>query len=148
MAIPTKLVLSLHNGKSAQPLTSGQKNLVKAQPGEHYRVLRDADGHAQSAGDVLAKRNGEDLQLDYADGTQVVLQEYYAMCKGATACDATLPAPDGASHVVGNDTAGPATADGGILVYAYGSHDTLMAMVQDQPGLSATLGGLPGNEIS
>jgi hypothetical protein len=108
MATPTKPALSLHNGKSALPLKQGQPNLVKAQAGEHYRVLRDADGQAQLAGDVLSKRHGDDLQLEYADGTQVVLQDYYVVCQGAAACEVTRPAGDGASAVaadIGNTMA-------------------------------------------
>jgi hypothetical protein len=148
MATPTKLVLSLHNGKTAQPLNPGQPNLVKAHAGEHYRVLRDVDGKPQLAGDVLAKRHGDDLQLDYADGTQVTLQDYYVQCKGAAACEATLPASNGGSHVVSDDAGGVAAGDGSTLVYAWGSHDTLMGMVQDDAALGSALGGLHGGETS
>jgi hypothetical protein len=145
MATPTKLVLSLHNGKSAQPLNPGQPNLVKAHAGEHYRVLRDVDGKPQLAGDVLAKRHGDDLQLDYADGTGVTLQDYYVQCKAATACDATLPAANGGSIVVSDDMAsGAALGDGSTLVYAWGSHDTLMAMAQGNQALGSALGSVFG----
>jgi hypothetical protein len=152
MATPTKLVLSLHNGKSAQPLKQGQPNLVKAQAGDHYRILRDVDGNVQPAGDVLAKRSGNDLQLDYADGTRVVLQDYYVQCKAAASCEATLPAADGGSHVVADETSGAALGDGSSLVYAYGSYDTLMAMAHDDSALSSALastyGSHHGSELS
>lgn len=142
MATPTKLVLSLHNGKSAQPLNPGQPNLVKAQAGEHYRVLGETDGVAKPAGNVIARRSGNDLKLDYADGTSVILQDYYLACTGGAACEVTLPAANGGSFVV------PANGADGAIVYAQGSHDTLMGMAQDNPAFSATLGALPGSEIS
>jgi hypothetical protein len=148
MAFPTKLVLSLHNGKSAQALAPGQAHLVKARAGDHYRVLREVDGNAQPAGDVLAKRSGDDLQLDYADGTRVTLQGYYVECKGAAACEATLPASDGGSYLVSDATAGAALGDGSTLVYAYGSHEALMGMAQDSPALGAALGGMHGSDIN
>ncbi len=146
MATSTKLVLSLHNGKSAQPLNPGQPNLVKAQAGEHYRVLREVDGQPKLAADVLAKRSGNDLQLEYADGTRLTLQDYYVACQAGAGCAATLPARDGGSVDLA-DAGGATLGDGSTLVYAYGSHEALMGMAQGDAALGAALGGLSGSEI-
>ena len=57
----------------------------------HYR--QTAGGESLMAG--VATRSGTDLQLLYADGTRVTLQDYFLDCQDGAGCDVTLAGPDG-----------------------------------------------------
>ncbi|MDP2786708.1 MAG: Ig-like domain-containing protein, partial [Pseudomonadota bacterium] len=144
----TTQAIALNNGKTAQPLKPGQANTFKAKAGEHYRVVKGKAGEEQLLDNVIAKRIGDDLQLQYADGTQVTLENYYAECKAA-ACDITLPGQDAGGYTLSGEAAAGATLGGGAsLVYAHGGHDTLVAMAQGNAALHSTLAGIEGVEIT
>src|SRR5690606_37632642 len=87
--------------------------------------------------------------LLYADGTRVVLEDFYVACATANSCDLTLPGPDGAGYVLGGaDASGTALGDGSMLVYAHGSQEALMGMAQGSGTLHTTLAGIGGSEIT
>jgi hypothetical protein len=148
--IPAQTVtLVLHNGDSAQPLQAGHAHKFKAKAGEHYRVLKRQAGEEKLLDNVIAKRRGDDLELNYPDATQVTLAGYYSECRAATACDITLPGQDAAGYKPGGEGAGGAAlADGSTLVYAHGAPDALMAMAVGQGGLQNALAGLAGELIT
>lgn len=138
----------LNTRKAALPLQAGQANTYKAVPGEAYRVLKRAEGAAgdELASDVLAQRSGSDLQLDYADGTRITLQDYFTECLGDAACSVTLAgdAPEGWELTAGAKD-GASLADGSSLLYAHGSPEALASMAGSHPGLEQPLAGLQGN---
>ncbi|MEY5100099.1 MAG: hypothetical protein RJA36_2818 [Pseudomonadota bacterium] len=152
------------DGTQQQTLELGQQARVRAQAGARYRVLRQphaaAAGKAQSesrdatqnptddavraealAAGVLASRHGDDLRLDYADGSQLQLEGFFQACKGA-ACAVELPATGGGIQLLSGDSAGgAASADQGYALYAYGSTAEMTGLLQSQ-GLA--LEGLKG----
>lgn len=56
---------------------------------EHYRITLGQPRTEQLLGTVVVKCGGDDPQLNYADGTQFTLDNYYAECR-AGAFDLTL----------------------------------------------------------
>ena len=141
--------LMLNNGTVAVPLKAGQANVVKAKAGEHYRITSRKNGKDQLLDNVIVKRAGDDLQLQYADGTQLILSNYYNEAKGDGACDLTLPGQDGKTYKVSGDySSGTDLGDGTTLVYAHGDHDALMGMATGDNALHTTLAGISGTELS
>ena len=142
-------ILVLHTGRTTQTLQAGQPHKFKAKAGEHYRIVKRQGDVEQLLGDVIAKRRGDDLQLSYVDGTQVTLENYYDECKALTACDLTLPGPDGRLYRPGTEaSAGVAVAEGGQMVYAHGSPDNLMTMAAGDPAVKSTFASLRGDQIT
>jgi len=132
---------TLNTGKTRITLQAGQTNIHKAAPGETYRVLKRQGENDQEklADDVVASRHGQDLQLDYADGTSLTLQDWFTQSDTSV----TLPA-DGTSTQVMTpaSTEGAALADGSHVFYAHGSPDALASMTSGHPGLDHILSGL------
>ncbi|MGI9134950.1 MAG: hypothetical protein ACR2I0_13595, partial [Rhodoferax sp.] len=128
----TLLILNIA-GTPSQALQRGQKNKVTAKAGQRYRVLTD-ETSPQDAKDLAASQQGQDLQLSYADGTQVVLENFYTACK-AEQCAVELPGAQGTGSgggyvITGDSPAGASLADGGRLVYAYGDSAVLATLTQ------------------
>lgn len=132
---------TLNTGKTRITLQAGQTNIHKAAPGETYRVLKRQGENDQEklVDDVVASRHGQDLQLDYADGTSLTLQDWFTQSDTSV----TLPA-DGTSTQVMTpaSTEGAALADGSHVFYAHGSPDALASMTSGHPGLDHILSGL------
>jgi hypothetical protein len=144
-----KPALTLYDGKAAHAIKTGQANAFVAHAGDHYRVMRDVNGKQQLADDVIAKRTGNDLVLNYADGTQVSLQGYYLECNTTASCEISLPAKDDATYAVSDKADGLALGDGTTLVYAHGSQDALLGMVQgNAPLTTAIASGEYGHAVS
>ena len=98
----TTLILK---GSQSKALIAGKSNTVRAQRGEHYKVVKkNAAGEEQLQDDVIAKKMGDNLLLSYADGTQLTLENYYVQCKAGD-CDLTLPSNDLAGCKVSADGA-------------------------------------------
>ena len=132
---------TLSTGKSRITLQAGQTNIHKAAPGESYRVLKRQGENDQEklADDVVASRHGQDLQLDYADGTTLTLQGWYTESDTSV----TLPADGTSTQVMTpGSTEGAALADGSHVLYAHGSPDALASMTSGHPGLEHILSGL------
>ena len=141
--------LVLNNGSTIVPLKAGQANVIKAKAGEHYRITSRKEGKDQLLDNVIVKRAGDDLQLQYADGTLLTLSNYYNEAKGDAGCDLSLPGQDGKDYKVsGKKTSGTDLGDGTSLVYAHGDHDALMDMAPGDNALHNTLAGISGNELS
>lgn len=132
---------TLSTGKSRITLQAGQTNIHKAAPGESYRVLKRQGENDQEklADDVVASRHGQDLQLDYADGTTLTLQGWYSESDTSV----TLPADGTSTQVITpGSTEGAALTDGSHVLYAHGSPDALASMTSGHPGLEHVLSGL------
>ena len=142
-------VIALLNGKTAQPLKSGKVNAFNAKWGEHYRIVKVTEGAEQLLDNVIAKRVGNDLSLNYAEGTQVILRNYYIECKAQFACDVTLPGQAGLSYqLTGDGAPGAALSEGVSMVYAHGGKDALMGMTLGNDVLHSALTGYYGTEIT
>lgn len=132
---------TLSTGKKLISLQAGQTNIHKAAPGETYQVLkRKGENDLEKlADDVVVSRHGQDLQLDYADGTTLTLQDWFSQSDTSV----TLPA-DGSSTqlMTPGSTEGAALADGSHVLYAHGSPDALASMTSGHPGLESILAGL------
>ena len=141
--------VTLNNGKTSQPLNAGRPNTVKAKAGENYRILQKAKtGEEQLLDNVIAKKSGDDLVLNYADGTQLTLENFYGECK-AGGCDVTLAGQDaGGYSLAGASPAGAALGDGSTLAYAHGTPDALMAMTQGNDAMRSALTGPVGEQIT
>jgi hypothetical protein len=64
---------------------------IQAKVGEHYRVVIKQNGQQIVVDDMIARQVGDDLVLTYADGTEVIIKDYYSVCAEG-ACSVTLPA--------------------------------------------------------
>ncbi|MHB1215670.1 MAG: beta strand repeat-containing protein, partial [Thiobacillus sp.] len=149
MTSPSAPSLTLQTGKTTQPIKAGQPNAIKVQAGEHYHIVKGKKGEEQLLDDVIAKRSGNDLQLQYADGTQVTLENFYVECKSAAACGITLPGQEAGGYAIsGESPAGATLGDNATLVYAHGNHDVLMGMAQGNGALHTALAGIPGTAIT
>lgn len=148
-ASPAQYKLSTRKADLA--LKAGQLNVIKASAGEAYRVLKRAEGSTEDhlASDVVAQRSGSDLNLDYADGTRVTLQDYFNECKGDGGCAVTVAGDTPEGHVLNaGSTQGASLADGSTVMYAHGSPDALASMVPSHGGLEQPLAGLQGDALT
>ena len=122
-------------------LKPGQLTRVDTQAGQHYKLRAlSSDGVTLETPDnVIAVRHADALHLRYADGSTVSFDNFFAVCTDASVCSVNL-ASDGAAGITlsGADGNGGG-ADDGMLVYAHGNQDTLMAMAQGQDGLLSAL---------
>ena len=137
---------TLSTGKTRISLQAGQTNIHKAAPGESYRVLKRQGENDQEklADDVVASRHGQDLQLDYADGTTLTLQGWYTESDTSV----TLPADGTSTQVITpGSTEGAALSDGSHVLYAHGSPDALASMTSGHPGLEGILAGLHDGSV-
>ncbi|WP_337014687.1 beta strand repeat-containing protein [Leclercia sp. AS011] len=137
---------TLNTGKTRITLQAGQTNIHKAAPGETYRVLKrqGEDDREKLADDVVASRHGQDLHLDYADGTTLTLQDWFTQSDTSV----TLPADGTSTQVMTpGSTEGAALADGSHVFYAHGSPDALASMTSGHPGLESLLSGLQNGSV-
>ena len=130
-----------------QPLQVGQKQVIKLVKGQHARVQDLINGAAKDASNVIATKKGSDLNLKFADGTEVLVDNYYTECAG-NACS-ILVGDDKAGYLISADApAGAGAADGSQLVYAHGEQTSLMAMATGDAGMAGALGGLGEGVVS
>jgi len=120
-------------------LKAGQSTVFKARAGERYRVNRAEDPDAPAVPPVVVRRAGDDLRLDYADNTQVILEGYFLACK-ESACDLTLPSV-GADGLVLTDTFAPIAVlrDGSTLLYVQGGQEALASIASGNSSLRLAL---------
>jgi predicted RNA-binding protein with TRAM domain len=139
----------LFNGKDAQILVAGQVNKFKAKAGSRYRILKIVDDNeTQLLEDVVAKRQANDLSLSYADGTEVVLLDYYVECADAVANDVTLPAENPGGYSLNSASPSGVSLDSSSnLLYAYGSHDAIYAMAQSNPAMQSAFKEIGGTQL-
>lgn len=140
----------------AVPVLAGQHTVIKGQPGQHHKMMRASGvkaGLVQSSaavpGDnVIAIRQGDDLLLRYDNGSSVTIEGFYATGVDASTWSVEMPGKvdDAGQSVVltGETTAGAAIGEGGTLVYAHGSKNTLLAMAQGHSELSNALSSYSG----
>jgi hypothetical protein len=132
------LILNI-SGTPSVALKRGEKTSVMAKTGQRYRVVKE--GEEEAAKDVAASQKGQDLVLTYADGTQVVLVNFYQACK-AEQCAVEMPGVKGTGAsggyvITGDSPVGASQTDGGKLVYAFGETSSMVALTQ---GAQATHG--------
>ena len=115
---------------------------VTMQAGKHFKVRKIGnDGVTlQTPDNVVAVRHGDSLHVRYADGSVVHFDEFYANCADNSVCSVAL-AGDGSNDITlsAADAAGGPVADDGLLVYAHGNPDVLLAMAQDQSALTSAI---------
>ena len=145
-AIPeSQGVLSVVLGKEApMPLVAGQVNKIKAQSGQHFKLVREqADKTSAFAADnVMATEQGNDLVLRYEDGTLVRVEGFFAECADANVCSVNLPGDTAEGFTLSGDSARGVVGEEGTLLYAHGTPDVLRTMAQGEPVLGAALSGL------
>jgi hypothetical protein len=125
----------------------GQKQVIKLAKGQHARVQDLVNGAAKDASNVIATKKGSDLNLKFADGTEVLVENYYTECAG-NACS-ILVGDDKAGYLISADApAGAPAADGSQLVYAHGEQTSLMAMATGDASMAGALGGLGEGVVS
>ncbi len=131
------------DGVTVSAIDPGQTARLPARAGARYRLRREEESTSTGASaaaqpadapGVLATRQGDDLQIQYTDGTQLVLESFFPECR-RQACEIDLPDADAAMRLHGDSRAT------GQALYAYGPSAETGALLQAQ-GLS--LQGLPG----
>ncbi len=126
-------------------LKPGQLTTVAVQAGQHYKLRKVGnDGVTQQTPDnVVAVRHGDNLHLRYADGSTASFDNFFSVCTDSSVCSVNL-ASDSSTGVTlsGADASNGPIADDGLLVYAHGDHDVLMAMAQGQSNLESAVRGL------
>ncbi|OZI65626.1 hypothetical protein [Bordetella genomosp. 1] len=110
-------------GAVVKPVEPGQHPVVKIAKGQRL-ALADKAAPGQAEG-VVATRDGEALELKYADGTSVRVENFYTECVNGE-CEILV---DGAAAEPVSLTA--ETAGGADVVYAYGSPEALHGMLGD-----------------
>jgi len=110
-------------GAVVKPVEPGQHAVVKIAKGQRL-ALADKAAPGQAEG-VVATRDGEALELKYADGTSVRVENFYTECVNGE-CEILV---DGAAAEPVSLTA--ETAGGADVVYAYGSPEALHGMLGD-----------------
>lgn len=85
-AKPTPALVLQIAGAPSIAIKRGEKTTVPVKAGQRYRVVKAGEEEGKDAAKDLAKevaasQQGQDLLLTYADGTQVVLQNFYEDCK-------------------------------------------------------------------
>ena len=113
----TLLVFSQNN---TVPLTFkvGKSTVYKARAGERYRLVRSEDTDASPVPGVVVRRVGQDLHLNDAENNQLILENYFAVCKDSS-CELVLGS-EGTQGLVFTDTSAPLAvlSDGSDLLYA------------------------------
>ena len=80
----------LDDGKKVTEIPAGQKLVVPAQEQTQFRVLEGAEKSSALATNVVVVRQGGDLVMNFADGTVVVIENYFEVC-AAGVCEVVLP---------------------------------------------------------
>ena len=111
---------------SLQVVKTGEIVTIKTQAGEKYRIIKKQGAEEHTVDNVVATRSGDNLELQYVDGTHVTLTGFYQ----AQEASLELPANDGGVHAV-TQSDYVTSADNGNFVYAHGNRDTLMSMTQE-----------------
>ncbi len=132
--MPTKTIV-------INPISSNT-NRIQTEAGHQYRIT-DTDNHTLKP-DVLVMREGDDLVLHYADGTVVILEDFYTACVDeATSCQVALPHHQESldsngqkEYLITPATQGTALSDSSIFIYA---------QAHDQGALQALLALAAGN---
>lgn len=123
-----KLVVVDLNGQPLGIIKSGTKNTVKVGQKAKLKVIHEGDGKIADDA-VSAARQGDALELTYADGTVVVLDGFYS-----NHASVELPADGGSTFSVTSDTVGH-----GGLVYTYAGTG-----LSDAGGMASFSGGQLG----
>ncbi len=94
-------------------------------PGQTWRIPATANQHYQIVdvdriilkGNVTAIQKGDGLILKYGDGSVVVIEGFYSICKDAQ-CKLSLSTEAGNEYIIpGGHTTGEALPDGGIVLF-------------------------------
>ena len=131
------------DGVTISAIDPGQTARLPVRAGARYRLRREEESTATGASaaaqpaeapGVLVTRQGDDLQIEYTDGTQLLLESFFPECR-RQACEIDLPDAGASMRLHGDSRAT------GQALYAYGPSAETGALLQAQ-GLS--LQGLPG----
>lgn len=137
-----------NTGHSVVNLVPGQAGSIKIQAGQHLAIRRPAkhgvDVQSEVPDNLIASRRGDALNIRYADGSTLTIENFYAACTDNSVCSVNLASDNtaGIDFAANSSSGGTTAADGGVMVYAHGSHDVLMAMANGQDRLLITLGEL------
>lgn len=101
------------------PVTPGQSQILQARANALHR-LELAKGMPPEA---IGLRKGQHLLLRFADGTQVLIENFFAPESGQARVE--LPGREDAPLVLESNAGGIALADGQELVYAHGQASAL-----------------------
>ena len=65
--------------ENGSPINMSDVTKIKAQKGEHYRIVVDEGSEKKLMDDVIVRQVNDDLVLNYADNSEVVIQDYFFM---------------------------------------------------------------------
>ncbi len=129
-------------------LKAGHISMITAEAGYEYAIIRkkkdtaedevpleDADDlfvainslPAPAAGEladhVLASQMEQDLKLVYDDGATLIIQDFFTVCRGDSACSVALPG----IRLTGDIPLGVSLGSDSHLIYAHGYRDCFVA---------------------
>jgi hypothetical protein len=134
--------LPLQQGDAPRPLAAGQHHKFKTQPGKHYKVVERNADQERLADDVVVIRSGDDLQLVYADGTVLQLEDYFTACQ-KDSCELILPNGSASGLPLLGVTAEPnGSADGGSQIYEHHASDEIVALAPAVSVATAATGNI------
>jgi len=136
-------------GTQVVALQSGQALNFVAQQGNHYQILASQnDGVESLLDDLIAVREGDNLVINYANGTQLTINGYFSICAAqgeqepdASVCSATVAGDDAAAgHTIAANTNGAAVdTQTPAIVYAHGDQQALLDIVGGDVGDTSLL---------
>jgi hypothetical protein len=125
------------NGSTAHTLQPSGKLKLTAKVGERYRPVRRKDETEVLAEGVLATRKGDDLELSYTDGSQLVLESFFPTCQ-REACAVELPGDKGGAVFLSAEGASATLgSQSETVLYAYGSQAQTTDLLRSR-GIEAT----------
>jgi hypothetical protein len=142
-----KLAALVEATPSPQGLVVMQANAwttIQVKAGLHYKVRKPIENphRLEIPDNLLAVRHGDALHLRYANGSMVNLEGFFSTCTEARICTVQVAGDIPGGITLDGSFATGGVADDGLLVYAHGEHDVLMAMAADQAPLLSALRGL------
>ena len=143
------IVQATPSDKGVVLLQPGTLTTVNMQAGQHLSVRKlDRDGSTLEVADnVVAVRHGDALHLRYADGSTASFEGFFSICSENSVCSVNLTSDDASGITLSGAYANGGVADDGLLVYAHGRSEVLMAMAEEQPSLVSALLGLEDMEL-
>ena len=128
-------------GTTAQAveLKAGQPQTIKIAKGQQLRIQELVNGQMKDAGKVVSSRKGKDLQVKFADGSEVIFENFFVVCVG-DACSVTVGDSQLGSFSITADTPmGDQLPDGSQLVhYSSDEGSSLMQMASQDSGFIKT----------
>ena len=126
-------------------LTPGNAHELMPVAGEHYRLIRYLGDDSQLLDQVIATRLKDDLSIMAADGTQLLIKNYYDLCAAEettveqATCSITLAGDGAAGYMLSPVSSLSASPSNPVIVYAHGDPSQLSLLVLNDEAAAQAL---------